>query len=110
MTLTWWWLIGAFIVGAVVGAGLVIFYCTPDDDVHVCSAPGIEMRLMVNGQAVLSGDSAGLHYSARYGQKKDGGWYDMLNSNSTSFSPRPGSKIGLEIRPTGFERKSEAHD
>lgn len=34
MTLTWWWLIGAFMVGAAVGAGLVIFYCTPDDDVH----------------------------------------------------------------------------
>lgn len=78
---------------------------------HVCSTPGIELRLMLDGRPVLQGDSAGLHYGAKWGRKTEDGWHDLLNEEGViQFKPKEGSVIGLEIRPIEMRHRDGVYE
>jgi hypothetical protein len=68
------------------------------EQIHVCTVPGVEMRMTVNGRTILQGDMKSFHYATIYGANTGDDWYDLLNGEFTQFKTREGDQIGLEIR------------
>jgi len=64
----------------------------------VCTVPGVELRMTVNGATILQGDMKALHYATIYGANTGNDWYDLLNGDFTQFRTKEGDRIGLEIR------------